>query len=226
MTSRLLAILFSAALVQGCSMLQREELPLPDYSPASPSSAQASPVSMGGVYRSDSGMNLFMDLRARSVGDILTILLVERTDASKDSSSSTSRDTEIDTGAPIIAGVPITYNGDQILNNEIQSGSAFNGSADATQSNSLDGSVTVTVAERLPNGNLFVRGEKLITLNQGEEYIRFSGIVRPVDIGPDNSIPSTKVADAKITYSGEGTLADANRPGWFTRFFNSKWFPF
>ena len=207
-------------------MLQREEPPGADYSPTIPSGVETQPASMGGVYSSSSGMDLFMDLRARSVGDILTIFLVERTDASKDSSSSTSRDTEIDTGTPIIAGVPITYNGDQILNNEIQSGSSFNGSADATQSNSLDGSITVTVADRLANGNLVVRGEKLITLNQGEEYIRFSGIVRPVDIGPDNSIPSTKVADAKITYSGEGTLADANRPGWFTRFFNSKWFPF
>ncbi len=226
MSSRFILILVALTLTQGCSMLRREAPPRPDYSPTSPPVIEATPASTGGVYRSESGMDLFMDLRARSVGDILTILLVERTDASKDSSSSSTRDTEIDTGTPIIAGVPITFNGDQILNNEIQAGTAFNGAADATQSNSLDGSITVTVADRLPNGNLLVRGEKLITLNQGEEHIRFSGIVRPVDIGPDNSIPSTKVADANITYSGDGTLADANRPGWLTRFFNSKWFPF
>ncbi len=226
MSSRLFLIIVSATLFQGCSLLRREEPQQTDYSPTSPSAVETTPVSTGGVYRSESSMDLFMDLRARSVGDILTILLVERTDATKDSSSSTTRDTEIDTGVPIIAGSPITYNGDQILNNEIQSGTAFNGAADATQSNSLDGSITVTVADRLPNGNLLVRGEKLITLNQGEEYIRFSGIVRPVDIGPDNSIPSTKVADAKITYSGDGALADANRPGWLTRFFSSPWFPF
>ena len=71
----------------------------------------------------------------------------------------------------------------------------------------MDGSITVTVAERLPNGNLLVRGEKLITINQGEEFIRLEGIIRPVDIGPENTVPSTKVADAAITYSGRGNLA-------------------
>jgi flagellar L-ring protein precursor FlgH len=90
----------------------------------------------------------------------------------------------------------------------------------------LDGSITVTVAERLPNGNLRVQGEKRITINQGEEYIRLEGIVRPVDIGPENTVPSTQVADAAITYSGRGNLAATNRPGWLTRFFNSPWFPF
>jgi flagellar L-ring protein precursor FlgH len=78
----------------------------------------------------------------------------------------------------------------------------------------------------MPNGNLLVRGEKRITLNQGEEYIRLQGIVRPVDIGPQNSVPSTKLADAQIAYSGKGALADANRAGWLSRFFNSPWFPF
>ena len=80
--------------------------------------------------------------------------------------------------------------------------------------------------ERLANGNLVVSGEKWITINRGEELIRVTGIVRPVDIRPDNSIDSTQVANAKIEYRGVGTLADSNRPGWLTRFFNSPWFPF
>ena len=127
---------------------------------------------------------------------------------------------------PIFAGRPITSGGTPILNNEFGSDSSFNGQADSSQSNSLDGSITVSVVDRLANGNLLVAGEKWITLNQGEEFIRVQGIIRPVDIRPDNSIPSTKVADARITYSGKGELANSNKPGWLSRFFNSPWFPF
>jgi flagellar L-ring protein precursor FlgH len=126
----------------------------------------------------------------------------------------------------IFGGRPVTSNGTPILNNEIAGDRSFSGQADSSQSNRLDGSITVTVAERLPNGNLVVRGEKMIQINQGEELIRVQGIVRPVDIGPQNTVPSTKIADARISYGGKGTLADANRPGWLSRFFNSPWFPF
>ncbi len=219
-------VLVSITLLQACSLLPREREPGIDYAPAVPLASEQTASAPGGIYGSETGMDLFMDLRARAVGDILTILLVERTNASKDSSSSTSKDTQLDTGMPIIAGRPVTVGGTEVLNNEIQSSNSFSGEADATQSNRLDGSITVTVADRLRNGNLLVRGEKWITLNQGEEFIRFSGIVRPVDIGPDNSIPSTKVADAKITYSGSGTLANSSEPGWVSKFFNSPWFPF
>jgi flagellar L-ring protein FlgH len=184
------------------------------------------PPPPGTIYNTAGSFDLFMDLRARAVGDILTILLVERTDASKESSTSTARGSSVDTGLPTFAGRPITSGGTPILNNELSSDTTFDGQADSSQSNRLDGSITVTVAERLANGNLLVRGEKLITINQGEEFIRLEGIIRPVDIGPENTVPSTKVADAAISYSGRGTLQATNRPGWLTRFFNSPFFPF
>jgi len=186
----------------------------------------ADAVSSGTIYNQGSTFDLFMDLRARAVGDILTIDLIERTDASKESSTSTGKKSAVDTGNPIIAGGPVTLNGNDILHNDISGDRTFDGKADSSQSNRLVGSITVSVAERLPSGNLLVRGEKLININQGEEYIRLQGIIRPVDIGPNNNVSSTKVADAKISYSGKGTLADANRPGWLSRFFNSPWFPF
>jgi len=184
------------------------------------------PPPPGAIYNTAGSFDLFMDLRARSVGDTLTVMLVERTDASKESSTSTARGSSVDTGLPTFAGRPITSGGTPILNNEMSSDTSFDGQADSSQSNRLDGSITVTVAERLANGNLLVRGEKRITINQGEEFIRLEGIVRPVDIGPANTVPSTKVADAAITYSGRGNLQATNRPGWLTRFFNSPWFPF
>jgi flagellar L-ring protein precursor FlgH len=227
--NRTFALVAVAAALQACSMVPRQdEDPTAgiDYRPVWPDAGAGAMVSPGTIYTPATSFDLFMDLRARSVGDILTIELVERTDASKESSSSAAKDTSVDTGIPIFAGQPITRNGRPILNAEIAGSRTFDGSADASQSNRLDGSITVTVAERLPNGNLLVRGEKLININQGEEYIRLQGIIRPVDIGPANSIPSTKVADAKISYSGKGHLADSSKPGFLARFFNSPWFPF
>jgi flagellar L-ring protein precursor FlgH len=92
--------------------------------------------------------------------------------------------------------------------------------------NSLSGNITVTIHQVMPNGTMLVRGEKWLTLNQGDEYIRVSGLVRPQDIGPDNSIESTRLADARITYSGTGATHDANVMGWLARFFISPLWPF
>jgi len=220
-------VLGVAALVGACAGAPIDHDPTasidfrPVYAPGGINTA-----SSGTVFNPSGSFDLFMDLRARAVGDILTITLVEKTDAQKEQSTSTAKKSKTDTGSPVIAGGPITYKGKEILSNNIAGDRAFDGKADSSQSNRLDGNITVSVAERLPNGNLLVRGEKLININQGEEYIRLQGVVRPVDIGPDNSVPSTKIADAKISYTGKGTLADSNRQGWLSRFFNSPWFPF
>lgn len=220
-----IAPLLLCALVCGCAVAPDRDsgFTTDRIVPVYPGEAAAAP---GTIYREGGSLSLFTDLRARNVGDILTVQLVERTNASKESSTTTARSTDIDTGFPVIAGRPVTSSGTEFLNNEISADNAFSGQADASQSNSLSGAITVTVAERLPNGNLVVMGEKWITLNQGEELIRLTGIVRPVDIRPDNSIASVKLADARITYSGRGALADANRQGWLARFFNSRWMPF
>ena len=112
------------------------------------------------------------------------------------------------------------------LNSALGSGSTFAGESESTQSNSLSGSITVSVVDVLPNGYLKIRGEKRVRLNQGNEYVRLAGIIRPSDISPDNSVESTKIADATIMYTGEGALADANKIGWLARFFISAVFPF
>jgi flagellar L-ring protein precursor FlgH len=104
--------------------------------------------------------------------------------------------------------------------------SSFDGIGSSSQSNSLLGDITVTVVQRLPNGNLRIRGEKWVTLNQGREFIRLSGIIRPDDIEPDNSLESYRIADAQITYSSKGVLAAANRMGPISRFFNSIFHPY
>jgi len=216
-------------LLQGCAHAGRraseaEDARDPRYAPPT-ETYQTPPPELGTIYNPASGFGLFMDLRARAVGDILQVLLVEKTDASKESSTATAKTGKVAADAPTIAGRGITHKGSP-LTSEISGDRSFDGKSDSSQSNKLEGSITVTVAERLPNGNLLVRGEKRITINQGQEFIRVQGIVRPVDIGPANTVPSTKIADATITYTGKGTLADSNRQGWLSRFFNSPWFPF
>src|SRR5581483_12467890 len=108
----------------------------------------------------------------------------------------------------------LTINGRNVLNNSLNDATSFDGEGGSSQSNALTGSISVTVTKRLANGNLLVRGQKWITINQGREYVRLQGIVRPIDIEPDNSVASTKVADATIAYGESGTLNDANAKGW------------
>lgn len=183
-------------------------------------------ASSGTVYNVQRKFSLFDDVRSRNVGDILTIRLVEQTQASKTATTDTSRGTSIDTGDPTILGRSITQNGQPLLSTTVETDQSFAGAASSTQSNALTGDITVTVHQVLPNGNMLVRGEKMLTLNQGEEYIRIRGIVRPADVAPDNSVPSLRLADARITYSGKGQIANTNRPGWLHRFFNSVAWPF
>jgi flagellar L-ring protein precursor FlgH len=187
-------------------------------------SSPAVPVvtkSEGAIFSSNQQLSLFEDIRARQVGDVLTIILVERTIAKKSASTSSNKDSAVDLAVPGFFGKPIPEAGVSI-----EAGRTFTGGGDAAQSNQLDGKLTVTVVERLANGNLRVQGEKQLELNQGDETVRLTGIVRPADIAPDNTVLSSRVADAHIIYAGSGALADSNASGWLTRIFGSPWFPF
>ena len=188
---------------------------------------QPAPVhANGAIYQSGRDVGVFANATARNVGDLITVRLAERTSASKSATTSTSKGTSVEIPGPTIGGRPVTVNGVPILETEISSDQSFDGSGDSAQSNSLTGNITVTVIGRVGNGNLLVRGQKWLELNQGKEYIRVEGVVRPIDVEPDNSIPSWKIADAKISYGGRGAVADANRMGWIARFFNSPAMPF
>lgn len=180
----------------------------------------------GAIFHADRNVALFENAVAHGVGDIVTIRLVERTNASKSADTTTKKSTSIDLPGPTIAGRPVTVNGTPVLANSVGNETDFEGSGASSQSNRLDGNVAVTVVRRLANGNLQVRGEKWLTLNQGRELVRIQGVIRPIDIEPDNTIASSKVADAVITYAGRGALANANAPGLLARFFNSPWLPF
>jgi flagellar L-ring protein precursor FlgH len=180
----------------------------------------------GAIYQAGREVVLFENPAARHVGDLVTIVLNESTAAQKSSSTNTSKSTTDTLPGMTILGKALTVHGVPILSNSIADAAKFAGEGDSAQSNSLQGFITVTVQKVLPNGNLYVKGEKWIGINQGQEFVRMTGVIRPIDLAPDNSIPSSKVANAKIAYGGKGALADANAQGWLSRFFNSPWTPF
>jgi flagellar L-ring protein FlgH len=199
--------------------------PLDDNYPPFPEIVVPQPEN-GAIYQAGNDIALFENATARRVGDIVTIRLVESTNASKSSSTTTKKATTLDLPGPTLFGRPVTANGVPILETQLDNSSAFDGAGDSKQSNQLTGDITVAVVKRLPNGNLLVQGQKWIGINQGREFIRIQGVIRPIDVQPDNSIESTKVANASISYGGKGALADANKQSWLARFFNSPWAPF
>ena len=197
-----------------------------DFEATYPEELDAATAANGSIYQAGRDVPLFENAVARRVGDTITINLIESTAAQKSSSTTTSKTTSAELPGPKLFGRPVTANGTPILDMGLDGTSSFDGSGDSAQSNKLQGNVTVTVAKRLSNGNLIVRGQKWIGINQGREFVRIQGMIRPIDIQADNTIPSYKVADATISYGGQGALADANHMGWLARFFNSKWAPF
>lgn len=219
---RAAGVMLASALLTACVSPPH----IDDFSASWPDEPESSVASNGAIYQAGHDIALFENAIARRVGDTVTIHLVERTNASKSSSTTTSKASTADMSAPTIAGLPVTVNGTEVLKMGVDNKTEFDGSGDSSQSNRLEGDITVTVARRLANGNLLVRGQKWIAINQGKEFVRIQGIIRPVDIAPDNSVPSSKVADASISYGGQGVLADANSKGWLSRFFDKPWAPF
>ncbi|WP_413625694.1 flagellar basal body L-ring protein FlgH [Luteibacter sp. Lutesp34] len=221
--ARILVAALPLLALGGCAMVP--PTPKPMYTATLPVEPAAQPQATGSIYADQQSMELFADPRAHRIGDILTITLVEATQASKKAATSTSKKNGNTISSPTLLGQGLRIGG-KAADSSLSSNNAFDGDGTSSQSNQLTGEITVTVAQRLSNGALVVRGEKWLTINQGEELVRISGIVRPQDIGNDNVVASSRVADARIEYVGKGTLADANTRGWLSRFFDSKWMPF
>jgi flagellar L-ring protein precursor FlgH len=221
--TRIALLLLAGLALAGCATAPQHD---PAYAPTLPLASHTPPPRDGAIFHVGYDMVLFEDDKARRVGDILTIQLVEKTDATKKAATKAAKTNTVDISAPTLFGHKPGSGGVSWPDTNLSDKSAFDGSGDSAQSNSLSGSISVTVAEVLPNGYLVVRGDKVIGLNQGDEYVRLSGIVRPADIRPDNTVPSTAVANATIVYGGNGAMADANTMGWLGRFFISAFFPF
>jgi len=222
----LLALLVVTVMIlSGCASLQEDQGREFDASWPDIADSGNKPLP-GAIYTQGTETSMWNNVTARNVGDTLTVVLAESTEAEKSATTTAQKNSSAELTGPTIAGRPITMNGTPLLEAGMGNQSQFSGNGAATQSNKLDGYITVTVAKRLSNGNLVVRGQKWVAINNGREFVRLQGIVRPSDVTPDNSVVSWKVADAYIAYGGQGTVANASKPGWLYRFFNSPKTPF
>lgn len=222
-TRGLLALSACAALV-GCAADNTDLVlrPSPEFAPVYPLASERPRVATGGIYSNRQSDAWFGRGRNYQVGDIITVLLNEQTQAARTQNSEINRDskntlpsgfnTQIGKMSPFLNGIDVN-------NNAIDSKSK--GTAD--QQASLVGSIAVTVVEILANGNLLVKGEKKLGLAEGTEVIQVSGIIRPEDVGPNSTVQSRRLANAQIAYRGSGDLANAARPGWGTRLMHSLW---
>lgn len=228
--------LISCISLSGCASMYSAAPDDPRFAPTIPEISENPKAIKGSLFIENVNLSLYEDIKANKVGDIITVKLVEVTRASKDAKTNLKKEHDFNTKiTALLGGLPsFTLKNIPILNsssrknldNTFDFDNVFRGNADSQQNNSLKGDITVTVAQILPNSNLVIRGEKWITLNQGSEYIRLTGIVRKEDIGPNNEVLSTRIANARISYSGTGDLANTNKQGWLGKFFNSRISPF
>ena len=196
----------------------------PAYAPLQPSSPRPDFAAEGGIKYAGFGSSLYSDRRAMLVGDIITVTLVESTAATKDAKTDIKKDATLDMGNSTAFGKAVELGSYTTAASAAQN-RQFEGDAQSSQSNSLDGNITVSVTEIMPNGLLRVRGEKWLQLNRGKEYIRLTGLLRAEDVGSDNTVLSTRLADARINYSGTGEFAQSNNMGWLHKILNSGWWP-
>ncbi|MER2492616.1 flagellar basal body L-ring protein FlgH [Catenovulum sediminis] len=224
--SRLLLILGMLQLVACASTSETSATPDdPQFAPIEPMPEPVAVVPNGSLFNDISHNNIYSDSKARRIGDIITVVLRENTSASKQAKAEYGKENDISMQPFAAFGRNVTIGGNQ-LDVGLSSETEFKGDSKAGQSNSLSGQISVHVIRILPNGNLEVRGEKWLTLNTGDEYIRVTGTVRPEDISSDNTVASNRVANARIQYSGTGSFAESNKQGWLSRFFYSTWWPF
>ena len=173
-------------------------------------------VANGSIFQADDGYAaLYEGWRARKVGDPVTIVLVERTAASKSASSKLDSSGSFGLTPPTTGPFSLFNPSDA----KASGNRGFDGKGSTDQANSLSGEVSVTVAEVFPNGTMTVQGQKRVTLNRGDEFVRIKGLIRMADVDAYNRVPSTRVADAQISYTGKGDVARASRQGWLCRFF-------
>ena len=185
--------------------------------------------------------SLFMDYRARVVGDIVTIKITENAKASKSAKTDLTKKNSLKFGIPSLFGLETAANArkDRVsaanaagaaaigldLSSILAASSEkdYTGDGSTERSGTLQATLTAVVTRVLPSGNFFIEGRRRINLNEENQYLLLTGIIRPEDISPDNTVPSSMIADASISYYGEGNVADQQRQGWFATLVDKVW---
>ena len=217
---RLLIITFST-LIYGCSHHLNADLPKSNFIPIQPIAKSSEKISNGAIYNGRQSDNWFGRGRNFEVGDIVTVILDESTQAKRATTTAVSRTSKID----VLPDTALTKPRSGILGSVKLDGMSTDsqGAGAADQQASLTGSLAVSVVEVMGNGNLIVRGEKELSLSEGSEIIQIAGVIRPEDISPNNTVLSRRLAHSQISYRGSGDLAAAAKPGWATNIINRIW---
>ncbi len=226
-------LLLAATVLAGCST-PPERMEHMSYAPGYPLDIPTPAQPQNGSLYQAGAMTLFNDVRAHRIGDIITITLSENMSAKKKDEAKYDKSNAQDYGlsTPFTVNTPNNLIGDVVkgvtspingLGFGYGSESSFSGKSDVKQNSSLTGAIAVTVVEVIPNGNLVIRGEKWITIHDGDEVVQFAGIIRPEDIQPDNTIASEKVADVRLVYKDVGMTGDTARTGAATQWLNKYW---
>ncbi len=233
-------VILSALLVSGCSQRIKEPLP----TSAGDSALREPPLETypeptirneGSLFSEDARLDLFSDMTARRVGDIITINIVENSQASKNASTSTSRSNSISANvdqflgwenSSNIPGLGSVFNSaglDPSVGIEVGYGQGFSGNGTTSRNENITATISARIIQVLPNGNLVLRGSQEIMVNNEKQYITVQGVIRPADIASDNSVLSTYMADARIDYTGKGDISNKQREGWLSRFLDVVW---
>ncbi len=232
-TTALLTLVVALGL-SGCATAPAPLKHSPDFAPVLPVEIEKPRVATGAIYIGRQSDNFFGRSRSYKVGDLITVLLNESTQADRRQSGTISRESSNDvipsglTSRVQNLSLPTRIMGTTLggVLNDVNLNSAnieSTGSGEANQRASLTGALSVTVVEVLSNGNLMVRGEKQLALTEGAEIIQVSGILRPNDVSPNNTVQSRRLANAQISYRGTGDMANASRAGWGTSALMKLW---
>jgi flagellar L-ring protein precursor FlgH len=234
----ILPLLAGITLLTGCAGLSfqedpREPLTRPPQPPppvmAVPA-RPADPAACAGLWNEVAYRSPFQDLRANQVGDLITVNIVETSRANKKATTKTGRESSINAGISNLLGwetkigklgVPAAFNNEAMFKASMEN--EFDGSGETTRNETMTASITARVIDVTPNGNLFIRGSRKVKVNNEAQYITLTGLVRPADISPDNTVLSTYIAEAAIEYTGSGPVSDKQSPGWLMRAVDYVW---
>lgn len=217
---RLLVLCAAAAVMSGCAMIPPEPVVTGPLTAAPPSPSMTMPEPNGAIYQPTAygSYPLFEDRRPRNVGDIVTVVIQEKTNAAKNVATTTDRSGKAAMGLGLMPAVlPDGIGAQQDF--DVSGSNAAAGKGSTRADNTFSGTLTTTVIGVLPNGNLQIAGEKQMAINRGSEYIRFSGVVDPRSVTGSNTVSSTQVADARIEFRSKGTMDEVQTMGWLQRFF-------
>lgn len=213
----LIAGVVLAGCLSGCNVIPPKAMThSPQFEPVYPIQQVQAPVPTGGIYVGRQSDSWFGRGRTFQVGDIITVLLNESTQAARSQVGSVSRNSTNDMLTPGLAVLGNKLGGVMKGTDFSKTDISNKGTGTADQTASLNGSVAVAVVEVMANGNLVLRGEKQLALTEGSEVIQVSGIIRQDDVAPNNTVQSRRLANAQIAYRGTGDLANASRAGWGT----------